>query len=88
MKMSYLNTREISQMKSQQNIRERIIENFLYKYPTYKIGVKNCQKQLDYMMPSLTVRYENDGSLANCISINTEETRQSTVLQVKKHWIY
>ena len=51
LKMSYLNTREISRMKSQQNIRERIIENFLYKYPTYKIGVKNCQKQLDYMLP-------------------------------------
>lgn len=60
-------------MKNQQNIKERIIENFLYKYPTYKIGVKNCQKQLDYMLPSLTVRYENDGSSASYYIENDTE---------------
>jgi DNA-directed RNA polymerase specialized sigma subunit len=46
------------------NIRERTIENFLNKYNTYLIGIKNCQQQLDYMLPSLTARYDSDGQSA------------------------
>jgi DNA-directed RNA polymerase specialized sigma subunit len=54
--------------------KERIIENFLNKYITYQIGIKNCQHQLDYMMPSLTCRYESDGKSANYyIANNTEQ---------------
>lgn len=61
-------------MKLDRNIRERTIENFLNKYNTYKIGMKNCQQQLDYMMPSLTARYDSDGTSASYyISNNTEK---------------
>lgn len=55
------------------DIQERTIENFLYKYNTYKIGIKNCQQQLDYMMPSLTARYDSDGRSASYYIANDTE---------------
>lgn len=61
-------------MKENRDIRERTIENFLYKYRTYKIAIKNCQQQLDYMLPSLTARYDSDGRSASYyIANNTEK---------------
>ena len=60
-------------MRIPRDVRERTIENFLNKYSTYKIGIKNCQQQLDYMMPSLTAHYDSDGQSASYyISNNTE----------------
>ena len=53
--------------------RERIIENYLNKYFTYQIGIKNCQNQLDYMLPSLTCRYESDGKSASYFIANDTE---------------
>jgi RinA family phage transcriptional activator len=54
--------------------KERSIENFLNKYNTYKIGIKNCQQQMDYMMPSLTAKYDSDGTYASYyIANNTEQ---------------
>lgn len=54
--------------------KERIIESYLSKYNTYKVGMKNCQKQLDYLMPSLTAKYESDGCTSTySISNNTEK---------------
>jgi DNA-directed RNA polymerase specialized sigma subunit len=47
-------------MKSSRIMKERTIENFLNKYNTYKIAIKNCQQQLDYMLPSLTTRFSTD----------------------------
>jgi hypothetical protein len=38
--------------------KERIIENHLRYYETYKTGIKNCEQQLEYIMPSLVSRYE------------------------------
>jgi RinA family phage transcriptional activator len=55
------------------NIRERTIENFLNKYNTYKVGIKNCQQQLDYMLPSLTARYDSDGMSASYYIANNTE---------------
>jgi hypothetical protein len=37
---------------------ERSIENHLRYFYTYKIGIKNCEQQLEYIMPSLVSRYE------------------------------
>jgi hypothetical protein len=42
--------------------KERIIETHLRHYNTYKIGMKNLQRQLDYIMPSLVSGYGSDGS--------------------------
>lgn len=36
--------------------KEKIIENFLYDYNTYRVGIQNCKNQLDYIIPSLVVR--------------------------------
>lgn len=67
-----------------QNIRERTIENFLSKYNTYRIGIKNCQKQLDYMLPSLTTRYESDGMTASYyIANNTERVALDRITSKK-----
>lgn len=54
--------------------KERIIETYLNKYISYQIGIKNCEKQLDYMLPSLTARYDSDGQSASYyIANNTEQ---------------
>lgn len=60
-------------MTTNRDVRERTIENFLNKYNTYKIGIKNCQQQLDYMLPSLTTRYETDGQSATYYITNNTE---------------
>lgn len=60
-------------MTTNRDVRERIIENYLSKYNTYKIGIKNCQQQLDYMLPSLTTRYESDGHTATYFIANNTE---------------
>lgn len=67
-----------------QNQKERTIENFLNKYNTYKIGIKNCQQQLDYMLPSLTTRYESDGQTASYyIANNTERVALDRITSKK-----
>jgi DNA-directed RNA polymerase specialized sigma subunit len=67
-----------------QNIKERTIENFLNKYGTYKVGIRNCQKQLDYMLPSLTARYDSDGMSASYyISNDTEKVALDRITSKK-----
>lgn len=41
-------------------IKERLIENHLRLFKTYQTGIKNCEQQLNYLMPSLVSRYEVD----------------------------
>ena len=55
------------------DLKERIIENFLNKYTTYKVGIKNCYQQLDYMLPSLTAKYDSDGMSASYYIANDTE---------------
>jgi hypothetical protein len=53
--------------------KERIIENHLRHFHNYKIGIKNCQRQLDYISPSLVANYyRNEDSSGFFISNNTE----------------
>jgi DNA-directed RNA polymerase specialized sigma subunit len=52
--------------------KERIIENHLRHYRTYKIGIQNCQKQLDYIMPNITARYDYIQGSTFYIGNNTE----------------
>jgi RinA family phage transcriptional activator len=71
-------------MKTNREMKERTIENFLSRYNTYKIGIKNCQQQLDYMMPSLTVRYDSDGqSSSYYISNDTEKVALDRITSKK-----
>jgi DNA-directed RNA polymerase specialized sigma subunit len=41
-------------------MKEKIIENHLRYFSTYKIAVKNLRKQLDYISPTLTAKYGSD----------------------------
>jgi DNA-directed RNA polymerase specialized sigma subunit len=71
-------------MENNRNEKERTIENFLNKYGTYKVGIRNCQQQLDYMLPSLTCRYDSDGMSASYyISNNTERVALDRITSKK-----
>jgi RNA polymerase sigma factor (sigma-70 family) len=60
-------------MNKQQVIRE--IENHLRHYKTYKIAVKNCLKQLDYLLPSTSAKfYEDKGTSGFVITSSTEKS--------------
>ena len=52
--------------------KERIIESHLRHYRTYKVGILNCQKQLDYIMPNITARYDYIQGSTFYIGNNTE----------------
>jgi DNA-directed RNA polymerase specialized sigma subunit len=45
--------------KAQQQA-ERYLENHLRLYNTYLVGIKNCEKQLNYIMPSLVSKWAYD----------------------------
>lgn len=38
-------------------IKERIIETHLRYFTTYKCGIKNCEQQLEYIMPTMIANY-------------------------------
>lgn len=42
--------------------KERVIEWHLRHFSTYQVGIVNCQKQLDYIMPSLVSGYSQMGN--------------------------
>lgn len=52
---------------------ERTIESHLRHYLTYKTGIVNCQKQLDYIMPNMTAHYDFVGGSTFHISNSTEK---------------
>ena len=59
---------------SKKAMKERIIESHLRHYHTYRVGIVNCKKQLDYIMPTLTSGYGFDGlNSIFFISNNTEK---------------
>lgn len=55
--------------------KERTIESFLRFYKQYQTGIKNCEQQLEYIMPSLVSRYEisTDSGESFFIVNNTEK---------------
>lgn len=53
--------------------KERTIEAHLRHYNTYRVGIVNCQKQLDYISPTMVSGYSTDGvNSLFYISNNTE----------------
>ena len=46
------------------HIKEKKIEYHLRHYNTYRVGIVNCEKQLEYIMPNITPTYDfkSDGS--------------------------
>lgn len=60
-------------MMTTKAMKERAIETHLRHYRTYLVGIKNCQRQLDYISPSLVTRYDsNQAGSSFYISNNTE----------------
>lgn len=53
-------------------IKERTIESHLRHYTDYKVGIMNCQKQLDYILPDITARYDYLEGSTFYIGNNTE----------------
>lgn len=56
-------------------MKERAIEAHLRFYKTYLCGIKNCEQQLNYIMPTLVSRYEvcTDSGESFFIVNNTEK---------------
>jgi hypothetical protein len=52
---------------------ERIIENHLRYYKTYLVGIKNCEDQLEYIMPNITTKFgaDNHGAFFYVVSDST-----------------
>ena len=52
---------------------ERIIENHLRYYKTYLVGIRNCEEQLEYIMPNITTKFgaDNHGSFFYVVSDST-----------------
>ena len=55
------------------SIKERHIENHLRFYKTYLVGIKNCEQQLEYIMPNITTKFgaDNHGSFFYVVSDTT-----------------
>ena len=63
-------------MKNQnKTTKERILENHLRLFKTYQVGIKNCEQQLEYIMPSLITNYgiDSGGTSFFAISNPTEK---------------
>jgi len=56
-------------------LNERYIEATLRFYNTYLVGIRNCEQQLEYIMPSLVARYEASPNTGESFFIvnNTEK---------------
>jgi DNA-directed RNA polymerase specialized sigma subunit len=53
--------------------RIHVIENHLRFYKTYQVGIKNCEQQLEYIMPSLVTNYGMDGNGSFFFIVNDTE---------------
>lgn len=51
---------------------DRIIEHHLKQYKNYKISITNLEKQLEYIMPSITANYEFREGSVGAFSIHSK----------------
>lgn len=54
-------------------MKERNIENHLRFYKTYLVGIKNCEQQLEFILPNITTKYgaDNHGAFFYVVSDST-----------------
>jgi DNA-directed RNA polymerase specialized sigma subunit len=54
-------------------MKERHLESHLRFYKTYLVGIKNCEQQLEYIMPNITTKYgaDNHGSFFYVVADST-----------------
>lgn len=48
------------------------VERHLRNYKTYKVAIKNLEKQLDYIMPNITATYELIGGSSGTFNIESK----------------
>jgi hypothetical protein len=55
------------------NMKERTIESHLRFYKTYLVGIKNCEQQLEFILPNITTKYgaDNHGAFFYVVSDST-----------------
>jgi hypothetical protein len=60
-------------MINAKSMKERQIENHLRFYKTYLVGIKNCEQQLDYILPNITTKYgaDNHGAFFYVVADST-----------------
>ena len=54
-------------------LKERLIESHLRYFETYKIAIINLKKQLEYILPTLTTRYDFDFDGNHTFTVNDTE---------------
>lgn len=56
----------MNQLKTKKRDKFKKIEHYLRNYKHYKTGIRNLQKQLDYLLPGITADYEiKEGSIGS-----------------------
>jgi hypothetical protein len=52
---------------------ERFLENHMRLYKTYLVGIRNCEEQLEYIMPNITTKFgaDNHGAFFYVVSDST-----------------
>lgn len=60
-------------MINAKSMKERQIENHLRFYKTYLVGIKNCEQQLEYILPNITTKYgaDNHGAFFYVVADST-----------------
>jgi DNA-directed RNA polymerase specialized sigma subunit len=58
---------------NQDSMKKRQIENHLRFYKTYLVGIKNCEQQLDYILPNITTKFgaDNHGAFFYVVADST-----------------
>jgi DNA-directed RNA polymerase specialized sigma subunit len=53
------------------SLKERTLENHLRFYKTYLVGIRNCEQQLNYIMPNIVTKYSTDQSSGSYFVIDS-----------------
>lgn len=65
-------------------MKEKYIENHLRLYKTYQAGIRNCEQQLNYIMPTLVTRYEITADNETAFIVNNTENVALDRLESKR----
>jgi DNA-directed RNA polymerase specialized sigma subunit len=70
-------------LKQSKAAKERMIENHLRLYNTYKIGIVNSEKQLEYIMPNLVTQYGVERTGAAFFVIGNDKTANGALDRIE-----
>lgn len=64
-------------------MKERFLENHLRFYRTYQIGIKNCEQQLEFIMPNCVTNYGTDESGNSFFVIGSDTTSNVAIDRIE-----